>query len=148
MATKVQRQNNLAGMVNTEQTKQKALQQRAELAMERIKENKDRIHENRCRVDGFGDYAVKFHDSIQSISCEISGLDEELRQFRAREGELVKLNVALASAETELREVSKNIAMKSRIGKKQNHADPNPIIEGSFDYTNSNFLLKLNEYNF
>lgn len=106
LKVKIQNQNNVAQLVNAEVAKQRVLQKQARAAMERVEESNRKMAMNRRRCDGFGAYAVKFHDTIDTITCEITGMEEEMRRYREKEGELVKLNVDLANAETELREVS------------------------------------------
>lgn len=105
MNEKLQHQNRVAQLVNAEQVKQRELQKLANTARDRMEENNRSIAENRLRTEGFGEFAVKFHDSIQTIHGEISVIDEEMRRYRVQEGELVKLNVELANAEAEYNEV-------------------------------------------
>lgn len=106
MNVKLQHQNRVVGLVNAEQEKQKGLQRQTEAAMVRMDEDEKEIAEMRRQVDGFGEHAMKFHDSIQSVRSEISGLEEDMRKYREQEGELAMLNEQLVRAETELNEVS------------------------------------------
>lgn len=99
MTSKTQHQNKLATLVNMEQEKRKALEQK-------ISENTEKVIENQRRVDHFGEYVLKCHDSIQDIGSEIGGLEDGMREYREQEGKLIQLNVELANAETEYSEVS------------------------------------------
>lgn len=106
MTQKVLHQNQLSELINAELEKYNALQLQAIAAKEKVEENGRKIVESRRCVDEFGEYAAKFHDSIRCINSEISDMEEEVRRYREKENELLRLNVGLANAETELSEVS------------------------------------------
>lgn len=114
LSTKVKQQNQITQLVKAQHVKQRELKRFAQMAMKRMDENNRRIADRRRRADGFGAFAVRFHDSIQNITSEISDVEEDMRRFRQTEGELIKLNVKLANAEAELEEVLELLCEKNK----------------------------------
>lgn len=104
---RIRRHNQVAEMLAHERERMKNLKLQAQNAMHKMTLSNEKIAENRRKASEFSRFTVQFHEQIENISTKITGLEDEMRQYREKEGELVKLNVELANYETELNEVSR-----------------------------------------